>query len=63
MNKSINQRAVQLKYSSGRRSLVFALLVLLMFSGTLFAQGSGNKYAGEFLAIGVGGRQCSGEHK
>jgi hypothetical protein len=34
-------------------SLVFLSLV---FQTGLFAQGSGNKYAGEFLAIGVGGR-------
>ncbi len=33
---------------------VFALLVLFNNSG--FAQGNGSKYAGEFLAIGVGGR-------
>jgi len=56
MNKPINKHAVPVKCTSGRRSLVFTLLFLLLFSGTLFAQGSGNKYAGEFLAIGVGGR-------
>ncbi len=37
-----------------RRNL-FALLLLFSTLG-IFAQGSGNKYAGEFLAIGVGGR-------
>lgn len=40
-----------------RRSFLLSFLaVLLVFSGELRAQGSGNKYAGEFLAIGVGGR-------
>lgn len=35
----------------------FALLFLIFLSSLqLSAQGSGNKYAGEFLAIGVGGR-------
>jgi hypothetical protein len=38
-----------------RRSF-FLLVSALLLSSNLFAQGSGNKYAGEFLAIGVGGR-------
>ena len=34
------------------------LFLLLFFASSvnLFSQGTGNKYAGEFLAIGVGGR-------
>ncbi len=32
------------------------ITLILLLSSNLFAQGSGNKYAGEFLAIGVGGR-------
>ncbi len=35
----------------GRSIILFVLIV-----GSSFAQGTGNKYAGEFLAIGVGGR-------
>ncbi|MCC7159012.1 MAG: hypothetical protein IT281_05700, partial [Ignavibacteria bacterium] len=45
------------KFSSllaGRRT-VFSLLLLLS-TLSVFSQGTGNKYAGEFLAIGVGGR-------
>ena len=38
-----------------KKILSLVLLSLVMTTG-LFAQGSGNKYAGEFLAIGVGGR-------
>ncbi len=38
-----------------RRSFVLFILAVL-FSSNIFAQGSGNKYSGEFLAIGVGGR-------
>jgi hypothetical protein len=40
-----------------RRS-IFVILFLLgfVFTSEIFAQGSGNKYSGEFLAIGVGGR-------
>lgn len=37
------------------RSILLAVLTLLL-SQNGFAQGSGNKYAGEFLAIGIGGR-------
>jgi hypothetical protein len=33
-----------------------SIVLFLLFAGTLFSQGSGNKYSGEFLAIGVGGR-------
>lgn len=40
--------------SFGRRSVY--ILFALLISYTTLAQGSGNKYAGEFLAIGVGGR-------
>lgn len=36
-----------------RRSILF---IILFSSANIFAQGSGNKYSGEFLAIGVGGR-------
>ncbi len=32
------------------------IFLFLLFQSGLFAQGSGNKYAGEFIAIGVGGR-------
>jgi hypothetical protein len=40
-----------------RRSLLLSLIAaFLLLPGSLFSQGSGNKYAGEFLAIGVGGR-------
>jgi hypothetical protein len=39
---------------SGRRILL--LVILILSSSNLFSQGTGNKYAGEFLAIGVGGR-------
>lgn len=35
---------------------VSTIIILLIASTNLFAQGSGNKYAGEFLSIGVGGR-------
>ena len=35
------------------RSLI---ILLLLSSNLIYPQGSGNKYAGEFLAIGVGGR-------
>ena len=38
----------------GRRN-VFALLLVLS-TLNIYSQGTGNKYAGEFLAIGVGGR-------
>jgi hypothetical protein len=34
----------------------FLLFIIVFCFGDSFAQGSGNKYAGEFLAIGVGGR-------
>ena len=40
-----------------RRSAYLVLLLLtFIFQPNCFAQGSGNKYSGEFLAIGVGGR-------
>lgn len=41
-----------------RKSIILfiSLLLLSLVSNGLYAQGSGNKYAGEFLAIGVGGR-------
>jgi hypothetical protein len=39
-----------------RRTVPLALLVLVLSAGNIFSQGSGNKYSGEFLAIGVGGR-------
>lgn len=38
-----------------RRSLLFSAL-LVVFTVNISAQGTGNKYSGEFLAIGVGGR-------
>lgn len=38
-----------------RRSMLFSTL-LAVFTVNILAQGSGNKYSGEFLAIGVGGR-------
>ena len=34
----------------------YILLILLLSFCNVYSQGSGNKYAGEFLAIGVGGR-------
>jgi hypothetical protein len=37
-----------------RRSIIAC--ILLFSTLTVFSQGSGNKYSGEFLAIGVGGR-------
>jgi len=40
--------------ASFRRSLFF--LFCLLPAAISFSQGSGNKYAGEFLAIGIGGR-------
>lgn len=55
MEKSHNHNPFRLNSIHGR-SLLFAFLVLLLFSGNGFSQGSGNKYSGEFLAIGVGGR-------
>src|SRR4030095_1341581 len=42
------------KQQNIRRSLY--IFIALLSSSSIFAQGSGNKYAGEFLAIGVGGR-------
>jgi hypothetical protein len=33
-----------------------SIILLLLLTSSVFTQGSGNKYAGEFLAIGVGGR-------
>jgi len=44
------------KHPSSIRRSFFLSITILLFSSNLFAQGSGNKYAGEFLAIGVGGR-------
>ena len=41
-------------FSACRRSIT--LFFLFIISISVIAQGSGNKYAGEFLAIGVGGR-------
>lgn len=39
------------------KKIKYILIVLVLITSTnLFPQGSGNKYAGEFLAIGVGGR-------
>jgi hypothetical protein len=38
------------------RSLFFVFIALILFSVSIYSQGSGNKYSGEFLAIGVGGR-------
>jgi hypothetical protein len=54
-----NRNITQSFFYFGRRSfLLFALAVsIFTLSGqNVNAQGSGNKYAGEFLAIGVGGR-------
>ncbi len=56
MKKSHNQHAIFVHSVFGRRSLVCSLLLLVLLSTNIFAQGSGNKYSGEFLAIGVGGR-------
>ena len=56
MKKSHNHQAFFVRNVFGRRSLVFSLLLVVLLSSNVFAQGSGNKYAGEFLAIGVGGR-------
>jgi hypothetical protein len=39
-----------------RKTKFAVILVLLVGSLNIYAQGSGNKYSGEFLAIGVGGR-------
>ncbi len=36
--------------------LAVSVFILSVISSTAFSQGSGNKYAGEFLSIGVGGR-------
>lgn len=38
------------------RRIGFVLLLGILFTQYTFSQGSGNKYAGEFLAIGIGGR-------
>jgi hypothetical protein len=56
MEKSQNHNSNCGLNSLNRRSLLFVFLLLILFSGNLFSQGSGNKYSGEFLAIGVGGR-------
>jgi hypothetical protein len=37
------------------KRIFISVIILLIYSG-VFGQGSGNKYAGEFLSIGVGGR-------
>ena len=47
----------KIKAILNRRSVLISfLLYSLIFQSNIFAQGSGNKYSGEFLAIGVGGR-------
>lgn len=56
MDKSQNHNSNFRLNSIYRRRLLFVFLVLLLFSGNIYSQGSGNKYSGEFLAIGVGGR-------
>jgi len=56
MEKSQNHNSNCGLNSLNRRSLLFVFLLLILFSGNVFSQGSGNKYSGEFLAIGVGGR-------
>ncbi|RPI16565.1 MAG: PorV/PorQ family protein [Ignavibacteriae bacterium] len=48
-------KILSLSSSILRRSLLF-FVFFAVFAVNIFAQGSGNKYAGEFLAIGVGGR-------
>lgn len=48
------QKTENLSLSKGRRILV--LLLLILSASSVYTQGTGNKYAGEFLAIGVGGR-------
>jgi hypothetical protein len=48
------QKTENLSLSKGRRILV--LLLLILSASSIYTQGTGNKYAGEFLAIGVGGR-------
>ena len=49
-----NQNCSIRKALSSGRSIAFLLIFACSLS--VFSQGSGNKYAGEFLAIGVGGR-------
>ncbi len=39
-----------------KKFILITLLLSSVLTLNIFAQGSGNKYAGEFLAIGVGGR-------
>jgi len=39
-----------------KAAAIITLLIILIFPNIIFSQGSGNKYAGEFLAIGVGAR-------
>lgn len=56
MEKSQNHNSNYGLKSINGRSLFAAILLLVLFSGNIFPQGSGNKYSGEFLAIGVGGR-------
>jgi hypothetical protein len=56
MYKSQKYNSVFRLFFVNRRSFVAAIVLLLLFSGNVFSQGSGNKYSGEFLAIGVGGR-------
>jgi hypothetical protein len=53
--KEIKNRSISIRRSVFRTFLLFVILTAVIPSG-LKAQGSGNKYAGEFLAIGVGGR-------
>lgn len=48
------QKTESMSLLTGRR--ISIILLLILASSNLFSQGSGNKYAGEFLAIGVGGR-------
>ncbi len=56
MEKSQSRKLISKEFCLSRRILTAAFLILILFSGSVYSQGSGNKYSGEFLAIGVGGR-------
>jgi hypothetical protein len=56
MKKSQSYNTGVYSLSVSRRSLIPSFLMLVLLTTSVFSQGSGNKYSGEFLAIGVGGR-------
>lgn len=59
LKKMINKKNMDTSFFSLRRGfflIIFTLSLVSIFNQNSYAQGSGNKYSGEFLAIGVGGR-------